>query len=70
MSDCSLCDEKASRYDFDRVCCTVRWFMHEPRLEIRRAMFERVKKRRGKEFAHEVSDAVREQFERRKRSYV
>lgn len=40
VTDCELCVVDAAVYQMDRVCCGVRYLMHEPRLEVRRAWLD------------------------------
>lgn len=46
VTDCELCVVDSPVYQMDRVCCCVRYVMHEPRLEVRRAWLDWQKRKR------------------------
>jgi hypothetical protein len=45
VTDCELCVVDSPVYEMDRVCCCVRYLMHETRLEVRRAWLDWTKKK-------------------------
>lgn len=58
VTDCELCVVDSPVYEMGRVCCCVRYLMHETRLEVRRAWLDWTKKKNhalGEKVEKEVS---------------
>lgn len=58
---CALCEADNGTYSMNLQCCRVRYLLHEPRIDVRRAWLARWTARDG----HEVGAALKAEFTRR-----
>jgi hypothetical protein len=66
VTDCELCAMDSAVYQMDRVCCCVRYLMHETRLEVRRAWLD-WKKRKNRTLAERVEKEVSARWQMKKK---
>lgn len=63
MSDgCELCGKKSAIYDFNRLCCRVRFILSLPTRDMRATWLERWRAKDGKAMADAVEKAVLAQW--------
>lgn len=65
QDECDLCRNDSAVFEFNRVCCRVRFVLGLPAREMRAEWLERWRKKDGERMASEIEREVRTRWGRR-----
>ena len=65
QDECDLCRNDSAVFEFNRVCCRVRFVLGLPDREMQAEWFERWRRKDGEKVASEIALEVRERWGRR-----